>query len=333
MFRPVPRQTVLAFAATLSAMILLPAAAPAETKVMLPALTFPTIINTAGDIIKAKGLDKANGLDAEIVAYGTPGAQLAGIAKGEVIAGVQSPYVIAKMRSEGVPLSIAATFVGMEDTQIVTKDPSLKGFADLKGKMLAATVGFSAYQYLEIYSKRLGLKLNSDIQIVNATTANAQAQLEADRVDAILTWEPATTRVLKQIPTARVIFTGDQGWKAVTGDAGWDIVLWVNTNWVKANPGALVRLLKMYADYGAFMNNNPMEADAIISSDKYTSKGIPPDTIATAVKSKRLVVNVMPAWNPNVNRQVWQMLEIGANEGFLAAAADRDTVLNSAPAP
>ncbi len=90
---------------------------------------------------------------------------------------------------------------------------------------------------------------------------------------------------------------------------------------MKANPGSLTRLIKMYSDYAAIMNNNPTEADAIISSDKYTSKGIPPDTIATAVKAKRLVVNVIPTWTPDANRQIWQMLDIGAERGLLAAAA------------
>ncbi len=120
--------------------------------------------------------------------YGTPGAQYAGIAKGEVVAGVLSPYLVAKMRTEGIPTAVDATFVGMEDTWGVTRDTAMKGGQRSEGQALAATVGCSAYQYLEIYSKRLGLWLNSDIQIVNATNGMAQAQLEASRVDAILTW-------------------------------------------------------------------------------------------------------------------------------------------------
>ena len=106
----------------------------AQTKLTVPALTFPTILNTSNDIIKAKGLDKANGFDMEIISYGTAGAQFAGIAKGEAVAGVLPAYLIAKMRSEGVPLAVYGTFAGMEDTQIVTRNPDIKSFNDLKGK-------------------------------------------------------------------------------------------------------------------------------------------------------------------------------------------------------
>jgi ABC-type nitrate/sulfonate/bicarbonate transport system substrate-binding protein len=321
------------FAAAAGALLLAHATAAAQIKLSVPALTFPTILNTSNDIIKAKELDTANGFDMTVISYGTPGAQFAGIAKAEAVAGVLPPYLIAKMRTEGVPIAVLATFAGMEDTQIVTRNPDIKSFNDLKGKSLAATVGFSAYQYLEIYSKKLGLKLNTDIQIVNASSALAQTQLQANRVDAILIWEPGTTRVLKQIPDARVIFTGDQGWKAVTGEAGWDVVVWVNTDWAKANPGALPRLVKMYQDYANVMMRTPDDADGIISSEKYTSKGIPAGTISTAINSKRLSIVVKPTWEADANRQLWQMFDLGLKEGFMTTAADRGSVISEAPKP
>jgi ABC-type nitrate/sulfonate/bicarbonate transport system substrate-binding protein len=300
-------------------------------KITVPALTFPTVVNTANDIIKAKNLDKANGLDTEIVSYGTVGAQYAGIAKGETQSGFLPPYQVAKMRLEGVQMAIYGTMVGMSDTHIVTRNPDIRQFTDLKGRTLAATVGFSSYQYLEIYTKRLGLKLGTDIKIVNASTSLAQAHLQADRVDAALVWEPSTTRILMQIPDARVIMTGDEAWKLVTGDIGWDIITWVNMDWVKAHAGGLARLLKMYKDYGDFVNANPDEADAIITSGQYTSKGIPPATIASAVRGKRLFIDVKPAWDPEPNKQIWQMLELGVREGYVASQPDRGVVVNDRP--
>jgi len=302
----------------------------ARTKVRLPALTFPTIINTADDIIKAKGFDKANGLDVEVVSYGTVGAEYAGIAKGELDAGVLPPYQVTKMRGEGVPIAICATLVGMSDTHIITRDPAIKKFTDLKGRSLAATVGFSAYQYLQIYSKKLGLKLGTDISLVDASTSLMQAQLQANRVDAILSWEPTSTRVLTQMPDTRIIIDGNEAWKSATGDVGWDIVLFLNDAWMRANPGGLERMVKMYKDYGDFVERNPEEADAIISSEKYSTKGIPPGTIATAVKARRLVIDVHPSWEPTSNKQIWQMIELGVNEGYVKPP-EKVAVYNTAP--
>lgn len=305
--------------------------AQSPIKVHLPMLTFPSVVNTADDIIKAKGLDKANGLDAEIVSYGSVGAQYAGIAKGEIDAGVLAPYQVTKMRTDGVPIAIYASVVGMDDTQVITRNPEIKTFTDLKGHSLAATVGFSAYQYLQLYIGKFGMKLGTDVTIVDATTALAQAQLQADRVDAILSWEPTTTRVLTQIPHTRIIFSGNEGWKALTGGVGWDIICFVSDAWVKANPGALQRMVKMYQDYSNLMNNSPQEADAIITSGNYYSKGIPAGTIATAVKAKRLVIDVRPTWQPEINKQMRQMIALGVTQNYIKPP-EKTVIYDDAPA-
>lgn len=294
-----------------------PDVAPAQTKVSVAALTFPTVINTSNDVIMAKGFDKAHGLTLDPVTYGTVGGSYAGIAKREIVAGVLVAYQVAKMRTEGVPLTIFATFVGMENTHIITKNPDIKKFEDLKGRTLAASVGFSTYQFLQIYVKKFGMELGKDIQVVNATTALAQAQLEAGRVDAALLWEPSSTRTLTQVQGARVILTGEEGWRRVTGNKGWDIILFVNTAWLKENPGSLSRIIRMYQDYASFMASNPDEADAIITSEKYTTKGIPPGTIAAAVRGKRLVPEVKPSWDPQANKELRDLLAEGVKEGHI----------------
>lgn len=324
------RRGIAATIATL-ALAAMPIGASAQLAVPITSLTFPTVTNTAGDIIAAKGLDKKNGLVAEFKTYGAVGAMYSGIAKGEAVAGVMAPYQVVKMRAEGVPLAIFATFVDMDDTHIVTKNPDIKTFQDMKGKSIAATVGFSSYQYLQIYSRKFGLALGSDIQVVNANTALAQAQLEADRVDTALLWEPATTRALSQIKGLRIIMTGGEAWKKVTGDRGWDIIAFINTDFAKKNPGVLAKLVAMYQGYADILINQPDEADAIISSDKYVSRGLPPGVIATAVKAKRLIPEIRPSWDPAANKQIWQMLELGVQESFIGAPP-RDVVYNDAPA-
>ena len=113
------------------------------------------------------------------------------------------------------------------------------------------------------------------------------------------------------------------------GEAGWDVVIWVNTDWAKANPGTLPRLVKMYQDYANVMMTTPDDADGIISSEKY----IPAGTISTAINSKRLSIVVNPTWEADANRQLWQMFDLGLKEGFLTAAADRGTVISEAPKP
>ena len=324
-------RTGLAAAVAAGTLAALASGAAAQTKVPVPALTFPTVTNTANDIIIAKGFDKANGIQLDINPYGAVGAQYSAIAKAEVVAGVLAPYQVAKFRSEGVPVAIYATFIGMDDTQIVTTNPAIKTIQDLKGKSIAATVGFSSYQYLQIYTRKYGLTLGTDLTVVNANTALAQAQLEAGRVDSALLWEPATTRALTQLKDARVVINGDEAWKTVTGDRGWDIIAFINLDYAKKTPGVIPKLVAMYKSYAAFVASNPEEADAIITSDKYTSKGIPPGSIATAVKAKRFVPEINPSWEPAANKQLWQMMELGVQENYITTPP-RDLIYNEPPA-
>jgi ABC-type taurine transport system substrate-binding protein len=241
-----------------------------------------------------------------------------------------SPFLLQKMRSDGIELEMFSTFLGMGWT-IITTNPAIKNFADLKGRSIAATVAFSAFDYLQIYAKKTGINLRKDISIVDATNVLMLAQLEAGRVDAILAYEPNATMLMARNPNAKVALYGVDAWKAVTGDLGWDLGLVVRTDYLKKNPGVLPRLFKMYRDAATFATNNPDEADAIVSSGKYFTKGIPPGTIASGLKNKRLILEVRPTWEPETNAQIWKMLQAGLDGGYIPALPTRQAVVSVAP--
>jgi ABC-type nitrate/sulfonate/bicarbonate transport system substrate-binding protein len=303
--------------------------ASAQTKFPMVTFSFTSIANVTVDIILAKQLDKKNGFEVTPVTYGTGGAMWAGIAKGEAFAHTIGPYQTHKMRSEGVPIAIYGTFEAMNSLVVITKDANLKKFADLKGKTFAATTAFTEFEYLEIYARKLGFNLRKDVQVIDATTALAQAQLAADRADAILAWEPSSTMILNQVPNARVILRGDEVWNTVAGNPGWQLLLFADTEYVKKNPGILPRLVKLYQDFGDFVNNNPDEADEIVTSNKYITKNLPKGTISTAVRAKRLLMDVKPSWEPAVNKQIWQMMEIGVESGHIPNLPAKEAVVSA----
>jgi ABC-type nitrate/sulfonate/bicarbonate transport system substrate-binding protein len=176
------------------------------------------------------------------------------------------------------------------------------------------------------------MEMTKDMRIVDANNALAQAQLEAKRVDAIMTWEPAATAILKRNPDVRVILKGDDAWKAVTGNVGWELDLVIRTDFLEKNPGALPRVLKMYQDAANFVRTNPEEADTIVTSGKYASKGIEPGNVLTGVKSGRLIYDVQPTWDPAVNAEIWKMLDAGLKYNQIPALPDKQAVLDRAPA-
>lgn len=304
--------------------------ASAQTELPIATFPFPSVSNIIADVIIAKGFDKANGLAAKPIVYGTGGALWAGLAKGEIPVHNMSPFQLQKMRSDGVPIVMVGTLLRMNALQVVTRNPDVKSFADLKGRTFAGPVAFAEFGYLRVYARTIGFDLVKDVTIVDANNALAQAQLEANRVDAIMTWEPALSQILKKNSDVRVILKGDDAWREVAGDAGWELDLVVRTDFMDKEPGLLRRVIKMYKDAGDFIRDNPEEADAIIASGKYASKGVEPGSIAGAVRANRLIYDVRPSWDETANAQLWKMLNAGLKYGLIPELPERDAILNSA---
>lgn len=292
---------------------------------------FPSMSNTITDVIIAKGFDRANGIKAKTVSYGTAGALWAAVAKGELVAHNMGPYTLPQIKSQGVNIAVYATLMRLSSEQIVTRDPSIKKFEDLKGKTIAAMVGFPEYDYLQMYARKLGFELGEKMTVVNATPALARAQLEAGRVDAIMVWEPSATMILKSDPNAHVILTGDEMWIALSGSTGWQGVLYINTDYAKANPGIVSQMLNIYQQAGAWLNAHPDEADEIISSNKYNSKNVPKGTIADAIKSGRLHYDVQPSWDPAINKRIWDIFKLGVEYKAIKELPPADSVIATRP--
>jgi ABC-type nitrate/sulfonate/bicarbonate transport system substrate-binding protein len=294
-------------------------------------LTFPSMSNTIMDVILAKGFDRANGIIAKPVPYGTAGALWAAVAKGEIPAHSMGPYTLPQIKSTGVPIAIYGTLMRLSSEQIITKNPAIKKLEDLKGKSIAAMVGFPEYDYLQMYARKIGFELADNITVVNATPALARTQLEAGRVDASMFWEPSATMFLRSNPDARVILTGDEMWRGLTGTTGWQGMLFVNTDIARANPGMVEKLLKIYQQAGSWLNANPDEGDEIVSSNKYISRDIPKGTIADAVKNKRLNFDVQPSWDPAINKSIWEAFKLGVEYKVLKTMPSEDSVISTRP--
>jgi ABC-type nitrate/sulfonate/bicarbonate transport system substrate-binding protein len=325
-------RTAIAWSATFAATLLFGSLqARAEMDLPIATFPFPSVSNIIHDIVIAKGFDRANGLSAKPMSYGTGGALWAGLAKGEIPMHNMSPFQLQKMRADGVPIVMIGTLLRMNALQVLTRNPDVKSFADLKGRSFAGPVGFAEFSYLQIYARTQGFDLLKDVQVTDANAALSQAQLAANRVDAIMAWEPAATQILQKYSDVRTILKGDEAWKQVTGDAGWELDLIARTDFLDANPNALTSILKMYRDAGDFVRTNTKEADEVVASGNYVSKGVPPGTILAAVEANRLVYDVRPSWETTANTAIWKMLDVGLKYGLIPALPDKKAVLNAAP--
>jgi ABC-type nitrate/sulfonate/bicarbonate transport system substrate-binding protein len=283
-------------------------------KIKMGRLGFPSMSSILIDVVAARGFDKKNGLDMEVSSFAAVSAHVAALATGEVEMITGGPHTFQKLMTEGVPIRITLTWARLNALAVITNDPSVKDVLDLKGKSIAADIGSSEYQILSIYGRSKGIIFGKDVTVVQASPPLARAQLQASRVEAAMLWEPTTTVALRDNANYRVILTGDQAWKAVANATGWELVFGVRDDFLKRNPTAVPKIQRMLRDAQEFIETNTDEADEIVVGTIKLPKGV----LREAVKSGRLVYEVVPAWEAE-RPVIENMLKVAVDIGYMPA--------------
>lgn len=295
-------------AATLAAPVV---RAQGKPVIKASSLTLPVFNPIVWNIMKARGFDAKNGFELDARPFPSISAFYAAFATGETDALIGGPTVLQKLSLEGVPVRIVATGFTLSDLVIFARDPAIKSLADLKGKQIAMDMGSSQFQIVSIWANAKGLKLGTDITVVNANFAIARAQLEASRVDAALVIEPLASIIVKQNPDWHIIFKGDEGWKEVTGGTGWEVCAAMRADSITRMPDTPKRLTAALQNTAAFVNTETAEADKIANE---TVK-LPPGILTAAVQAKRFEFIVRPAGGPD-RAAIWDMMDRSVKAGF-----------------
>ncbi|HYB42293.1 MAG TPA: ABC transporter substrate-binding protein [Candidatus Methylomirabilis sp.] len=298
-----------------------PAGSQDLIKVRISRLAFPSLTTMMVDVVKDQGFDKKNGIDLEPHSFGTVSAYYAALATGELDMAPAGPHVLQKMRNEGVPIAAALTYARLSALVVITGDPAVKSVADLKGKSIAADMGSSEYQILALYGRRQGIVLGKDVTVVQAGPPLARTQLQAQRVEAAMTWEPSATLTLRDNPQYRMILRGDTAWRSIAKADGWELVIALREDFLAKNRDAVPRLLKMFQDGQRFVKTNLDDADRIVVG---TIK-LPPGVFKEAVSSGRLVYDVLPAWEAE-RPVIWDMFKIAVDSGYLDKLPDEGAI-------
>jgi len=313
--------TLLVAAGLVVVALAMPAGGQEPIKVKISRLGFPSLTTMMVDVVKDQGFDRKHGIDLQPQSFGVISAYYAALATGELDMAPAGPHVLQKMRLEGVPIRAALTYARLNALAVITADASVKSIADLKGKSIAADMGSSEYQIMAIYGRTQGVVFGKDVTVVQAGPPLARSQLQAQRVDAAMTWEPSATLTLRDNPQYRTIFSGDTAWKAIAKADGWQLVLAVREEFLKKSPDAIPRLLRMFQDGQRFIKSNTDEADRIVVN---TVK-LPPGVFKEAVTSGRLVYDVLPAWEGE-RAVIWDMFKVAVDSGYLPKLPDEAAI-------
>ncbi|MCK9913312.1 ABC transporter substrate-binding protein [Microbacteriaceae bacterium K1510] len=276
-------------------------------------VTNPVIVQ----VMKDQRFDIKHGFTLEPKVFNSITAFYSGLATGEVVSLIAGTTMIGKLRLEGAQVKLAATVLQMSHIAIITADPTIKRFEDLKGKQLAADIGAQQYQEVAMYALSKGLTVRKDITVVPANFPLARSLLAAGRVDAAMLIEPAVTELLQSDPKLHSIFNGAEAWREMTGSYGWDLSLAVHENLIKRFPDGTQRLIAAMQDVAAYIGTNTDDVDRIATQKAKFKSGVVKD----AVVHHRYEFEVRPAWQSE-RKTLLDMIKMAVDSKFLDKMPD-----------
>lgn len=207
----------------------------------------------AGDALELQAVPSADAMAAKLVA-------------GELDAAVLPVNLAAKLYASGVPYRLAAV-VGMGMVSVVTTDPGVRTFEDLKGREThVAGQGATPEYLIRTIASARGLDPDRDLSLAfRLPYPEIAASLVADRISLAVLPEPFATQALAGNPRARVPFSLDQLWREATGRPGYPMsVLVIRDSVIRDRPADLRALLDAYRDSIAWVKANPAEAGILV---------------------------------------------------------------------
>ena len=207
----------------------------------------------AGDALELQAVSSADAMAAKLVA-------------GELDAAVLPVNLAAKLYASGVPYRLAAV-VGMGMVSVVTTDPGVRTFEDLKGREThVAGQGATPEYLIRTIASARGLDPDRDLSLAfRLPYPEIAASLVADRISLAVLPEPFATQALAGNPLARVPFSLDQLWREATGRPGYPMsVLVIRDSVIRDRPADLRALLDAYRDSIAWVKANPAEAGILV---------------------------------------------------------------------
>ena len=193
-------------------------------------------------------------------------AMAAKLVSGELDAAVLPVNMAAKLHASGLPYRMVAV-VGMGMVSVVTTDPAVRSFGDLKGREThVAGQGATPEYVLRAIARKKGLDPDKDLSLVfHLPPPEIAASLVAGRISVAVLPEPFATQALKGNPQARVPFSLDALWKETTGRPSYPMSVFVMRDaLLRERPGTAKAIAADYAASIAWVKAHPAEAGTLV---------------------------------------------------------------------
>lgn len=211
-------------------------------------------------IAKAKGFDKANGINLNMINFTTDADRESAFAGGKTDMSNVPTHALAKILNAGSRPFKTILFEDISmtaDAMIAPKD--ITSIKQLRGKKVAFEAGTTSDILLRYGLMKNGMTIK-DIKVVPLAAADAGAALVAGRVNIAVTYEPYLTAAIQHGKGLHIIYAGAAR-PGLISDC-----LIVSTAFAKAHPASVVAALKTWQQAMAYFRSNPADAQKIIAA-------------------------------------------------------------------
>ncbi len=206
--------------------------------------------------------------DAELTieAIGSTDTMVARLLSGELDAAVLPVNIAAKLYNGGVDYRLLAV-VGNGMVKLVSTDPSIGSFSDLRGRTVYIAGQGATPEYLfRTIARHEGLDPDRDLKIVfSMPYPEIAASIVAGRIDLAVLPEPFATLALRGNPSARVAFSLSGLWKTATGQASYPMSVFVASGaYIDRHPELIAALMTAYRSSIQNVLADPVTAGVLV---------------------------------------------------------------------
>jgi NitT/TauT family transport system substrate-binding protein len=211
-------------------------------------------------VARAKGFDREQGVQLDVVMNEDTVARHTSLAAGEVdLVGITLDSVVIA-RSRGVPMTV----VGQSDFSYggdgIIASEAIKTVADLRGKRIACAEGLPSHFFLLLVLRKEGMGPR-DFTLVPADDGSQAAQLfTSGRVDAAVTWDPWISKA-ESLTNGHVLITTRDTPGTLLG------IVAANSELLPQRKDRIVRAQRAWLKAVDFCREHPDEAAQIMSKE------------------------------------------------------------------
>jgi NitT/TauT family transport system substrate-binding protein len=208
-------------------------------------------------IAEDQELFTANGLNATLKDYPTGTATMDALLAHETDLAWAAEFPLVRRAFDREDISVIAVVDRFQEQRLfVRKDRGIAGPADLPGKKIGIPTNTIAEFYLGRFLDLHGVTLQ-EVTIVDVGAPMAGEILAGGGVDAVVTWEPYTSRIGERMGDAVIAFplqNNQPGYGTIVG----------RNEWIESHHDTVVRFLKALAEAEDYAVRNPEQAQEIV---------------------------------------------------------------------